>query len=258
MAKISLSPTMSHRLRSLTSRVLRSVILNCTKRIGILLLFIVLGCSVMKPPVDYYGKALEIEASTSNASQSPQQRANTELPTALSETKIVRMEPTEPPRRELITKPLTIKDEEKPNSKEVQQVTKWEETYSSSNNAYIPTTSEPIMISSVVIKSALEIADINVKSVELSNGRLTGGKNSVKVSFICESKNSIYEKFFTTCAVIYHLDKSKTVDTVIALAEDSQSNIIGVLQSDIEDISAWMNNLITRAEWLSRINKKLM
>jgi len=95
--------------------------------------------------------------------------------------------------------------------------------------------------------------------VELVNGRVESGKNSVRINFICESSESVNEKFFTICAVTYHLNKaSKTIDVVVGIAEDSQANLLGVLQSNTEDITAWMNNKITRAEWFSKITRKML
>ncbi len=110
-----------------------------------------------------------------------------------------------------------------------------------------------------MIKSALEIAGVSVRTVELVNGRLGKGRNSVRINFLCESETLINDKFFTICAVIYHLNKStNTIDVVVGIAEDSQSNLKGILQSNIEDITAWMNNLITRAEWFSRITRNML
>ncbi|MGB9597543.1 MAG: hypothetical protein ACPL7B_14775, partial [Candidatus Poribacteria bacterium] len=78
-------------------------------------------------------------------------------------------------------------------------------------------------------------------------------------NFISESVKLVNEKFFTICAVTYHLNKSsKTIDVVIGIAEDSQSNLLGALQSNMEDITAWMDNKITRAEWFSRIIRKML
>jgi len=95
--------------------------------------------------------------------------------------------------------------------------------------------------------------------VELVNGRLSGGKNSVRVSFLSESVNAIDDRFVAICAVIYHLDaEASTVDVVVGIAEDEQANLLAILQSNMSDVTAWINNEISRAEWSSRITKKIL
>jgi hypothetical protein len=120
---------------------------------------------------------------------------------------------------------------------------------------------EPIAVASDVIKSALNSADlgINARSVELVNGRLSGGKNSVRVNFLTQSIDLIDDKFVAICAVIYHLNSEKnTVDSVVGIAEDQQVNLLAIFQSDMSDIAAWMRNEISRAEWFSRISRKIL
>ena len=235
----------------------------------ICLALLLYGCSIFKPPTDYYQKTFDME------SYGEQTRKNTgrstgeiiEPPKKVEQTEILTMPIQEPPIKELLPKP-TQKEElaDKGNdfSKDISNRSLNDlsrETLKSSpfQDLEIERSPEPIAISSVVIKSALEIAGVNVRAVELVNGRLGSGRNSVRINYICESETLINDKFFTICAVVYHLNKStNTIDVVVGIAEDSQSNIKGILQSNIEDITAWMNNLITRAEWFSRITRNML
>jgi len=243
----------------------------------ILLSIILAGCSAFNPPTDYYQKTLEMEESARKAyKESPSNRSGEALTTQTQESvKIIRQPSDEPPIVEVLTRSSKENIDEKPKFEryETQEQTQFPQIY---QEAEIPpalsakvssdtetksklVTNEPISVSPEVIKNALEIAGINVRSVELVNGRTEGGKNSIRVNFICESAKLVNEKFFTICAVTYHLNKaSKTIDVVIGIAEDSQSNLLGALQSNMEDVTAWMDNKITRAEWFSRIIRKML
>ncbi len=235
----------------------------------IYLALLLYGCSIFKPPADYYKESLDME------SYGEQTRKNTgrtpgkiiEPPKKDEQTKILTMPAQEPPIKELIPKPLqreelvdrgsdAIKDTSEQPISSFQKETQKSPPFQDLGMERPP---EPIAISSVVIKSALEIAGVSVRAVELVNGRLGSGRNSVRINFLCDSETLINDKFFTICAVIYHLNKStNTIDVVVGIAEDSQSNLKGILQSNIEDITAWMNNLITRAEWFSRITRNML
>jgi len=233
----------------------------------IILLLFLYGCSVFGPPTDYYQKTLEMEGYgeqvRSETGRHPGDVVSS--PENQESTKIVKKPVDEPPIIEVVPKPAQEKDEmvatverknvlPQPMQKENQ-----EPSVSPMLNLKPEGRSEPIAVSSDVIRSALEIAGISVRSVELVNGRTEGGKNSVRVNFICELSKSVNDKFFTICAVTYHLNKaSKTIDVVVGIAEDSQANLLGVLQSNTEDITAWMDNKITRAEWFSRITRKML
>ena len=228
------------------------------------------GCSAFGPPTDYYEKTIEMEehGEQTRYDTGEKPKENQKSSEARNSTKIVRKSAEEPPMIEVLPKPpqeegnlATVKEDEIEKSTQ--------EKTTEGNSIPLPNlypanqkpelSSEPIAVSSDVIKTALEIAGINVRDVELVNRRVGGGKNSVRVNFICESSNVVNEKFFTICAVIYHLNKSsKTIDIVVGIAEDSQSDLLGVLQSDTEDIIAWMDNKITRAEWFSRITRKML
>lgn len=239
---------------------------------GGLLIYLALfiyGCGIFKPPADYYKETLDME------SYGEQTRKNTgripgkiiEPPKKDEQTKILTVPAQEPPIKELIPRPSQgeeLADKGSDSSKDTleQSISNFQKETQKSppfQGLGIERPPEPIAISSVVIKSALEIAGVNVRAVELVNGRLGSGRNSVRINFLCESETLINDKFFTICAVIYHLNKStNTIDVVVGIAEDSQANLKGILQSNIEDITAWMNNLITRAEWFSRITRNML
>ncbi len=234
------------------------------------------GCSAFSPPTDYYQKTLEMEKSAGRSYKGPtsSRSGDTLVAQTQESTKVVRLLSEDPPIVEVITRSPEEDNDGKSRpeiyetNKHVQPSIARQETeippippvnISSSNENNKLVKNEPISVSSEVIKNAFEFARINVRSVELVNGRMEGGKNSIRVNFICESAELVNEKFFAICAVIYHLNKSsKTIDIVIGIAEDSQSNLLGALQSNIEDITAWMDNKITRAEWFSRVIKKML
>ena len=124
-----------------------------------------------------------------------------------------------------------------------------------------PTEPEPIAVAADVIKSALNAPDLklNVKTVELINGRLSGGKNSVRVSFSSESVSVIEDKFSAICAVIYYLnEKTNTIDVVQGIAEDEKASLLAILQSNMSNVTAWMTNEITKVDWYSKVTKKTL
>jgi len=237
-----------------------------------ILLLLLCGCGAFGPPTDYYEKTLEMEGYGNQVrNETGRKPGDVEKSTANQETaKVVKKPSEEPPIVEVLTKPAQKKDEnataigsndvfQQPMQKSLNQGNSITQSSTIMQNSEIGKNSEPIAVSSDVIRSALEIAGINVRSVELVNGRTEGGKNSVRVNFILDSSKTVNEKFFTICAVTYHLNKElKTIDVVVGIAEDSQANLLGVLQSNTEDITAWMDNKITRAEWFSRITRKML
>jgi len=238
-------------------------------RFCIITLFLLLsGCSAVSPPTDYYQKTLEMEIYGDKTRQNSGRNPGdvVETPENPENNTIVAKIPQEPTKEIL---PRSAKQELHDNGlyieNHIADLAKSPEIQiPSSSPEFAPymesrPSKKSIAISSMVIKSALEIAGLNINSVELLNGRLNDGKNSVKVDYVCDSVKSVNDKFFTICAVIYHLDKSSnTIDIVMGIAQDPHSNVIGMLRSGIDDVSAWMNNLITRAEWLSRINKEML
>jgi hypothetical protein len=233
-----------------------------------LLSIFLVGCGVFGPPTDYYQKTLDMEESAKKSHQeSPSNKSGTNSSTQT--VKVIRQPSDEPPIVEVITKAsqentnkeaTTGKSTDQSAYTQNQQTTQESENLADSQtNSNILSRSEPIAVSPDVIKNALENAGVNVRSVELVNGRIDGSKNSVRVNFVCESEKIANDRFFTICSVTYYLNKaSKSIDVVVGIAEDSQSNLIGVLQSNIEDITAWMDNKITRAEWFSKITKKML
>ena len=60
----------------------------------------------------------------------------------------------------------------------------------------------------------------------------------------------------TLCDII--LEECEQIDTIVGIAEDRQSNLLAIFQSNMSDITAWMTNEITRAEWYSRVTKKAL
>jgi len=225
------------------------------------------GCGVFGPPTDYYQKTLDMEESAKKSHQEPSSsKSSSASPTQT--VKVIRQPSDEPPIVEVITKASQENTDkgaktEKSTDQNVytqnQQTTKESENPAGSQATNTLNSKEPIAVSLDVIKNALENAGVNVRSVELVNGRADGSKNSIRVNFVCESEKIANERFFTICSVTYYLNKaSKSIDVVVGIAEDSQSNLLGVLQSNIEDITAWMDNKITRAEWFSKITKKML
>ncbi len=234
----------------------------------IYLALLLCGCSIFKPPADYYQKSLDMESYGEEARKNTGRSSGEiiEPPKKVEQTKILNMPIQEPPIKELLPKPQKeeLADKGTDFNKDISEQPINDFKRETPKNPPFQDlgaerSPEPIAISSVVIKSALEIAGVSVRAVELVNGRLGSGRNSVRINFLCESETLINDKFFTICAVVYHLNKStNTIDVVVGIAEDSQSNIKGILQSNIEDITAWMNNLITRAEWFSRITRNML
>jgi hypothetical protein len=241
----------------------------------VLLSILFVGCGVFCPPTDYYQKTLDMEES---AKKSHQEKPSIKSGVASSTqtVKVIRQPSDEPPIVEVIKKASqenTNKEAKTEKSTDQNVYTQNQQTIqgsenpagtqanisSNTTNANTLIRTEPISVSPDVIKNALENAGVNVRSIEFVNGRIDGSNNSIRVNFICESTKIANDRFFTICSVTYYLNKaSKSIDIVVGIAEDSQSNLLGVLQSNVEDITAWMDNKITRAEWFSRITKKML
>jgi hypothetical protein len=221
------------------------------------------GCSSINPPADYYQQVLEMEEygeqSRRDTGRHPDEivepiRNSEPVITGKSSVQQLMPEAFQQEAEEVV---IVEPEEEVQNEPEVPPQREVIQK-SSSSQAPFP---EPIAVASDVIKSALRTADLGVsaRTVELVNGRLSGGRNSVRVSFFSESLDLIDDKFVAICAVIYHLNSgTHTVDTVIAMAEDEQANLLAIIQSDMKDVTAWMTNEISRAEWFSRVTKKML
>jgi hypothetical protein len=220
------------------------------------------GCGAISPPVDYYEQVLEMEEH-GEQSRRDTGRHPGEIVTPVRDSRPVRM--TRSPVHHLApdvlqqqTKETSVVQEkgvqeqpEEPPRREVVQELPPSPT----------PPPEPIAVSSNVVKNALEQADlgVSVRAVELVNGRLSGGKNSVRVSFFSESVNVIDDEFVDICAVNYYLNReTNTVDIVVGIAEDEQANLLAVLQSNMSDITAWITSKFSRAEWFSRVTKKIL
>jgi hypothetical protein len=226
------------------------------------------GCSAFGPPIDYYQKTVDMEHGEQTRYETGKNTEEAESPESKGSVKIIKRPSEEPPIVEVLPKPKQDESNLSTVKQNKTEQIKQESTVGASptlfpdmsvSNPKLDLNPKPIAISSDVIRTALEIAGINVRSVELINRRIESGKNSVRINFICDSSSVVNDKFFTICAVIYHLNKSsKTVDVVVGIAEDSQTSLLGALQSNTEDITAWMDNKITRAEWFSRITRKML
>ncbi len=219
------------------------------------------ACGSFTPPDDYYREVLEMEK------HGEQARSDTGRQPGEIITPVRGLEPVEieRPSSKQLTQEVVQQDVEEiillnqEKEETLEQPPQREAIEKPSLPQMLP--SGPIAIAAEVIRSALNSADlgISVRTVELVNGRLSGGKNSVRVNFLSESLDFIDDRFVAICAVIYHLDRGKnTVDIVTGIAEDSQANLIAIVQSDMSNIAAWMNNEVSRAEWFSKVTKKVL
>lgn len=110
------------------------------------------------------------------------------------------------------------------------------------------------------LSSLLKQLGVNVVKVETIDGRLVGGKNSVRVSFV--SKNEADEEkllveFSTICGAVYGFDKGQTVDAVTAFAEKRETLLpYMIIQTDFSDFMALSEGKIPQKEWISRITMK--
>jgi hypothetical protein len=238
--------------------------LSCVLRLaswvlGLLLLY---GCGMISPPVDYYQQVLEMEEHGEQTRRDTGRRPG-EIIAPIRDSEPIRIEKSPvhhlmPDVPQQQTKETSVVEQEE-IQEELEPPPRREVVRESPPS---PTSSpEPIAVSPDVIKSALEPAalGVSIRTVELVNGRLSGGKNSVRVSFFSESVNAIDDKFVAICAVIYNLDQeTNTVDVVVGIAEDEQANLLAILQSNMSDITAWITNKFSRAEWFSRVTKKIL
>ena len=223
---------------------------------------VIYGCS---PPDDYYGQVLEMESygeqSRGDTGRSPGEivsPAKNSEPIIVAESPVYQLTSEGLQEQAEAESPIEQEENQGTTQGSLEEPPRREVVQESPPEGLPP---EPIAIAADVIKIALNNANlgVSVRNVELANGRLTGGKNSVRVNFFSESVNVIDEKFVAICAVLYHLNKeANTVDVVVGIAEDEQANLLAVLQSDVVDISAWMTNEISRAEWYSRVTKKIL
>jgi len=237
-------------------------ILSCMSHILCSLFLFFCGCSNITPPADYYQQVLEMEEYGEQSRRDTGRRPDEIVePVKDSEPVIVAKSPVQqvtPDALEQEPEEVIIEQPEKEIQEEPENPPQREVVRESSSAEL---SSVPIAVASDVIKSALRTADLGVvtRTVELVNGRLSGGRNSVRVSFLSDSVESVDEKFVAICAVVYHLNSgANTVDMIVGLAEDRQANLLAIVQSDMEDVAAWMTNEISRADWFSRITRKIL
>jgi len=242
-----------HRVESKKLRALRSML----SALSSLSLFIC-GCSAISPPADYYQQVLEVEEHGEQVRRDTGRRPGEVVepvedlePITAAKSSAYQLTP-EQPEETSVTEQAEVQEKTEESTRR--------EVVRESSLSPEPSP-EPIAIASDVVKNALTLADleISVRTVELLNGRLSGGRNSVRVNFLCESVDAIDDKFVAICAVIYHLDaKTNTVDVIVGIAEDEQTNLLAILQSDMSDVAAWINNELSRAEWFSKVIKKIL
>lgn len=220
----------------------------------ILCLALFYGCSNVGPPDDYYNQVVDMEDQGEQVRQEAGRRPG-EIVVPPSNPEPIKVAKT--PAQQVVEEAKGQKTIEEPV---IQETTEAQEK-PAQRETIRELSQEPIALEAEVIKSALNSSDLKVgiRTVELLNGRLSGGKNSIRINFIPESIEKVDEKFGSICAVVYYLDsESNTVDVIVGLAEDKQSNLLAILQSNMEDILSWMTSEITRTEWYSRITKKTL
>ncbi len=216
------------------------------------------GCSKVGPPADYYHTVVDMEEQGEQTRRDTGRRpGEVVVPTADSKPiKVVdasaQQETSDEPQPEAKETPVIEQEEGSQDRSPQREIVR---------ESLPPPEPEPIAVTSDVIKSALNSSDlgVGVRTVELVNGRLKGGKNSVRVYFLPGSVDVMDDRFGAICAVLYYLSsETETVDTVAGIAEDEQANLLAVLQSSMSDITAWMTKEITRAEWYARITKRIL
>ena len=226
------------------------------------LMFVFLyGCGTINPPEDYYGQVLETEKHGEQVRRdtgrhpgeviAPAARAG---PAGVKTSPVVQLAPEE-------TQQPAVEDSAVEYAGDVEEEHEKPPQRAAVQEPSPAPSPEPIGVGAGVIKSALNATSLNirVRNVELVNGRLSGGKNSVRVTFLSRSVDVIDDRFVTICAVIYHLDcEANSVDVVVGIAEDEQANLLAILQSDMSAIVAWMTNKILRAEWYSKVTRKIL
>jgi len=209
------------------------------------------GCGKVGPPDDYYTQVLDMEE------QGEKIRSDTGRRPGEIVAPVIESEPV---RTASVPESQVTPEESQQQSEETPAVQQKEQIQERIPRREIvqELPSEPIAIKPDVIENALNASGlkISVRTVELMNGRLSGGKNFVRIYFIPESVNVINDRFGAICAVLYYLNTdTNTIDVVAGIAEDKQSNLLAIRQSSMDNIAAWMTDEITRAEWYSKITK---
>ena len=204
----------------------------------------------MQTPDNYYQQVLDIEKSRQKTQDKEGQKPEILANEPLLKEKPIPNDYDEFPLTDIEETPVIKKDEV------------YKETESPRRETIVqPPAPMPIAVAPELIRIALSSAglEINVRNLELVNGRLTGGKNSVRINFLSDSIDTTDSKFVAICAVLYHLDReTKTIDVIVGMAEDDKSDLLAIYQSDMSDVTDWMNNKLSPGEWRSRITKKVM
>ncbi len=216
------------------------------------------GCSKVGPPADYYHTVVNMEEQGEQIRRDTGRRPGEIVVPATDPKPIkvvgasVQQETSDEPRSAAEETPIIEQAEGSQERSPQREIVR---------EPLPPPEPEPIAIASDVIKNALNSSNlgVSVRTVELINGRLSGGKNAVRVYFLPGSIDVIDDRFGAICAVLYYLSsETETVDTVAGIAEDEQANLLAILQSSMSDITIWMTREITRAEWYARITKKIL
>jgi len=215
------------------------------------------GCSNVNPPADYYQQVLDMEEH-GEQSRRDTGRQPAEVVTPVRDEEPIKV--AESPEYQLTPNGSQQQVKETPAIEEKEEISE-EPPRREPVQVLPPVDPEPIAVASDVIKSALNAPDLRIgaRTVELINGRLSGGKNSVRVSFFSESVDVIGNTFATICAVIYYLNaETNTIDVVEGIAEDKQAALLAILRSNMSDVTAWMTNEITKVEWYSKVTRKIL
>ncbi|MBD3183728.1 hypothetical protein GF312_15670 [Candidatus Poribacteria bacterium] len=226
----------------------------------LMILGLIYACSTVTPPDNYYENVLEMENYGEETRQETGRKPGEVVkPPESEETEVVENTPMrELPLQEDQKSEEKILVVENEKSLEEQDPPPMREIIEEPKPA---PKAIPVNTSADVMKIAMNNADLGIgaRNVEIVNGRLNGGKNSVRVNFLCNSIDRIYEKFVGICAVIYHLDKNaESIDVIVGIAEDDLANMIAIIQSDMDDVTAWMTDEISRSEWFSKITVKIL
>jgi hypothetical protein len=211
------------------------------------------SCS-LKAPYDYYYKLALIERTAESIRSDTGRKVG---------------EKFEPPLNEQAQQDLAIKfngeDEAEMTQVQTQDTFPKEQTQGQDKTTWLKLKEQMLPITGVNLKegqlsSLLKQLGVNVVKVETIDGRLVGGKNSVRVSFV--SKNEANEEkllveFSTICGAVYGFDKGQTVDAVTAFAEKRETLLpYIIIQTDFSDFVALSEGKISQKEWISKLTLK--
>lgn len=213
-------------------------------QIFITLLLSIFFCSCLQAPKDYYYQFRLIEKYGMERREETQRKI----------TDVVRH-----PEQ---TQPLTVaffpeEKNQEPQPTRMVQITK-------SNPSKIEKSEKlakskvPVGIDRNVLAQTLNQAGFDVIAIRITNGRLEGKKNLVRVNFAPEalSYNSIYKQFLKLCAIVEASQVQKgTVDKVNSIVEKDNMPYM-MLESSIENYKAYMNEEISLEKWVNNLRIK--